>query len=108
MTPLRSCVASPSIGTDYTVEQGTLYCKALGPTAGSLSRHQSDLNTNRPDRHLAAVPGGGRSSWLLTGTLTGSPQSQPISSRRRRAMAKRGSGQGAVYLRGDGRWEAQI
>jgi len=23
-------------------------------------------------------------------------------------MAKRGNGQGAVYLRGDGRWEAQI
>ena len=23
-------------------------------------------------------------------------------------MAKRGNGQGAVYLRGDGRWEGQI
>src|SRR5438552_5205106 len=31
MTPLRSCVASPSIGTSSTVEQGTLHCKATPP-----------------------------------------------------------------------------
>src|SRR5437667_441095 len=31
MTPLRSCVASPSIGTSSTVEQGTLHCKAAPP-----------------------------------------------------------------------------
>src|SRR2546427_11640025 len=27
MTPLRSCVARPSIGTDDTVAQGSLHCK---------------------------------------------------------------------------------
>src|SRR5438552_3300659 len=52
MTPLRSCVASPSIGTSSTVEQGTLHCKATPP----LQRLKfSGGNPEIPPRLLLAL-----------------------------------------------------
>ena len=44
----------------------------------------------------------------MTGKPTGNPDALAHLNAEVRQMARRAKGEGAVYLRGDGRWEAQL
>src|SRR5438445_3374886 len=75
--------------------------QAHGPTRATTS-----WRLRRPAPPHAAVAPGKASG--LTGGLTGSRHSDRHRQQGGAAMAKRSNGEGAVYLRSDGRWEGQL
>src|SRR2546430_17558106 len=68
MTPLRSCVARPSIGTGDTVAQGSLHCK-----------EHRELQMPRPQCTQVAPPEGGAQRSGAPSTSVDSPCSSSCS-----------------------------